>query len=84
MACMTVGGGGGIGNGSCEQSFGEFCGSTNYQVDCACPHGSCVCYGPTTHVVTYPGCPSCPSVQPAVGPGSIAEVFALCGFPFPD
>ena len=83
-ACMGAGGGGAFGNGNCDQSWAEVCGSTNYQVDCACPRGSCVCFGPTTHVISYSGCPSCPSTPPATGAGSFAEVFALCGFPYPD
>jgi hypothetical protein len=72
--CIANGGGGGSGNGACEESWGEMCGSTNYQVDCTCPRGSCTCFGPTTHVVQFTGCPACPS-------GSFADVFALCGFP---
>jgi hypothetical protein len=80
--CIGIGGGGSLGNGECEESWGEMCGSTNYQIDCTCPRGSCTCFGPTTHVVQYPGCPSCPSIPPARGPGAVAEVFALCGFPY--
>lgn len=73
--CMSIGGGGVLGSGECEQSWGETCNGVNYQVDCSCPRGSCVCFGPTTHVVAYSGCPTCP------GAGS-GSVFALCGFPW--
>jgi hypothetical protein len=76
-----AGGDGGGGAGPCMSTFDETCGSTNYQVSCACPRGSCVCFGPTTHVVAFAGCPSCP------GPGSNVahttdQVLALCGFPY--
>jgi hypothetical protein len=78
--CTQLGGSGGFGNGQCDNTSGEMCGGINYQVSCACPRGSCVCFGPTTHVVSFPGCPYCPS-DPPVGPTTIAQVFALCGFP---
>jgi hypothetical protein len=82
-ACMPMGGGGDEGSGECNQNWSEMCGSTNYQIDCACPRGTCICFGPTTNVVSYPGCPYCPS-EPAVGPTTLAQVFALCGFPYPQ
>jgi hypothetical protein len=83
-ACMMVGGGGSFGAGGCEGSSGEMCGSTNYQIDCSCPRGSCICFGPTTHVVPYAGCPLCPG-EPLAGQdtGMLAQAFALCGFPYP-
>jgi hypothetical protein len=64
------------GPGECDWSSGVTCGGANYQIECACPRGSCVCFGPTTHVVNYPGCPSCSM--------SLAQTFALCGFPSPQ
>jgi hypothetical protein len=78
-ACTPTGGGGGFGNGECEQDWGKMCGGTNYQVDCACPRGSCVCFGSTTFVIPYAGCPSCPSAT-----ASENAIFALCGFPYPQ
>jgi hypothetical protein len=79
-ACTKSGGGGGGGGGECMTTFSETCGSTNYQVSCACPRGSCVCFGPTTHVVGFAGCPSCPGFgpNPAI---TTDDVLALCGFP---
>jgi len=64
----------GIGN-VCFSIWGGTSGSTPYQVTCTCPDATCTCFGPTTHVVTYPGCPRC---SPTIGG---AELFALCGFP---
>jgi hypothetical protein len=82
---VLVGGTGGLGGvGSCTISFGEMCGSTSYHVTCACPQGTCACIGTTTSVVDFAGCPNCPGDPNTVaGPGSstIAQVFALCGFP---
>jgi len=75
-ACVPSGGGGGFGGGSCQNTSTETCGGVNYQVNCSCPEGSCVCFGPTTHVVSYPGCPYCPGVG-----APISDVFSLCGFP---
>jgi hypothetical protein len=79
-ACTGGGGGGGFGNGQCNNTWTETCGGTLYQVSCSCPEGDCVCFGPTTHVVRYPGCPYCPNM-PSVGSISVTDAFALCGFP---
>jgi hypothetical protein len=79
-ACTKSGGGGGGGGGQCMSTLGELCGSTNYQVSCACPRGSCVCFGPTTHVVAFSGCPTCPALGPNAGT-TTDDVLALCGFP---
>lgn len=81
--CSMGGGGGGGGGGVrsadggivtlCETFGQEICGgSTTYQVACACPEGTCACFGPSTTVVSFPGCPSCPS---------LSQAFAACGFP---
>jgi hypothetical protein len=68
----------------CEDTWAETCGGIDYEVSCSCPQGSCVCFGPTTHVVNYSGCPFCPDA-PSSGSTSVADVFALCGFPrYPD
>jgi hypothetical protein len=63
---------------SCSSASGETCGTTNYQFSCDCPTGSCVCFGPSTHVVAYDGCPACPGFLP--GPPA-NDIFRLCGFP---
>jgi hypothetical protein len=84
MACTSGGGGGGFGGSGCETTWDETCGGTQYDVVCSCPEGSCVCFGSTTHVVNYPGCPYCPNI-PSLGATTVAAVFALCGFPpYPD
>jgi hypothetical protein len=54
---------------------------TSYQATCACPEGTCVCFGPsTTQVVSFDGCPFCPGFM-SIGPTTPDHVFALCGFP---
>jgi hypothetical protein len=59
-APQTFPGGGGysIQSGQCSNSleFEEDGGS--YQVLCSCPEGACTCFGPTTKVVPFAGCPS--------------------------
>jgi hypothetical protein len=80
-ACSPIGGNMTSGNGECDVAFGESCNGINYQVSCACPLGSCVCFGPaSTRVVDFPGCPYCPST-PSIGPTTLAQAFELCGFP---
>jgi hypothetical protein len=84
MACTQSGGGGGIGNGSCMTSYSEMCGATYFQVVCSCPQATCVCFGPTTHVVSYMFCPSCnlpPSADVMTAQTATAKVLAACGFP---
>jgi hypothetical protein len=76
--CNQTGGGGGGGNGTCTSTFGETCGGTNYQVSCSCPRGSCVCFGQSTTVVNFTGCPSCPGLGSSF---ATDDIFALCGFP---
>ena len=71
----TGGGGGSSGGGQCSAMFSETCGGISFDVSCACPQGTCACFGPTTTVVAFSGCPVCP------GPNSESSVFALCGFP---
>jgi hypothetical protein len=69
---------------SCAAAFAATCDGINYQVVCECPRSTCVCFGPTTQVVSYTGCPSCGSGpnpgDPYAGP-STDQVLALCGFP---
>jgi hypothetical protein len=77
-------GGGAVGTAACTVTYGEICGETNYQISCSCPRGSCVCFGPTTHVVDYMECPSCgfgPNRDPATRQAITDRVFAACGFP---
>jgi hypothetical protein len=77
-ACTPMGAAGGGGNGECTSSFGETCGGTNYQASCSCPRGSCVCFGLSTTVVSFTGCPSCPGLAPG---STTDDLLALCGFP---
>jgi hypothetical protein len=79
-ACTTNGGGGGGGNGECSSTVGATCDGQNYQVSCECPRGTCICFGPSTRVVSFQGCPYCPTLGAAIGT-TAAQVFALCGFP---
>lgn len=87
--CVGSGGGGGGELGpmpSCTYSWAETCGEALYQVSCSCPEGDCVCFGPTTHIVSFPGCPHCPEpalggIMPSDGATTVADVFARCGFP---
>jgi hypothetical protein len=71
-ACTPNGRGGGGGHGDCMTWLDETCDGVDYQVSCDCPSGNCVCFGPSTHVISNPSCTGCPNV---------IEAFALCGFP---
>ena len=79
--CTQTGGGGTGGNGECTSTVGETCGGVNYQVVCACPEGSCVCFSQSssTKVVSIDSCPFCPG-GPAGGQ-SPSDLYDLCGFP---
>jgi hypothetical protein len=66
--------------GECTSTMEETYEGTDYEVTCSCPEGACVCFGPTTHIVTYAGCPYCPDPTPVPLPGS-TSAFSLCGFP---
>jgi hypothetical protein len=77
--CTPMGAGGGGGNGECTSTFGEMCGGTSYQVSCDCPRGSCVCFGQSTTVVSFTGCPACPGLS-NIGP-TTDDLLTLCGFP---
>jgi hypothetical protein len=66
----TAGGGGGA--VSCDVMVQETCAGVNYQVTCACPQGSCACFGPASSIGSFSGCPTCPTV---------AQAFQSCGFP---
>jgi hypothetical protein len=70
--CTPMNGGGSIGPTECLTTLGEACGDAGYQATCACPQGTCACFGSATNVVSFTGCPSCPIAE---------EVFMLCGFP---
>jgi hypothetical protein len=78
---LTAGRGCSLGSGAgaatqgptgCTVTFGETCGDAGYQTVCACPQGTCACLGSSTSVVSFAGCPACPTN---------AEAFTLCGFP---
>ena len=65
-----------FGNGECEATSTETSDNIDYIASCSCPEAACVCFGPTTHVVKYEGCPLCPTLS-----AEVQNVFALCGFP---
>lgn len=77
----------GAGDTSCFVRLTETCGNTSYYATCRCPQGTCGCFGPTTSVANFPGCPYCPgeTLTDAGGPWGTGinphDVFALCGFP---
>ena len=66
-------GGGTYGHNECTISYAETCGGSEYQATCACPQSTCACFGSSTQVISFTGCPSCPAP---------AQVYELCGFPF--
>jgi hypothetical protein len=52
--------------------FDQTCGGQSFQVSCACPQANCACFGTSTTIVSFAGCPVCPSPSQAL---------RLCGFP---
>jgi hypothetical protein len=70
------------GGTGCIGRWNATCAGQSYEVDCSCPEGACVCFGATTHVVTFPACSSLASFCEAAAP-SVQQVFTLCGFPVP-
>jgi len=80
--CMMSGSGGTSGNGACSSTIQETCGGTVYQAVCACPRGTCVCFGDTTTVISMNGCPYCPDLSIS-SPAAMTpqQVLSLCGFP---
>jgi hypothetical protein len=75
------GGGAGGGTGSCTAETSEACGGVSYQVVCSCPQAACVCFGASTTIVSFPGCPFCPTAGPGPGSYTLRDALALCGFP---
>lgn len=82
-ACVETGSGGSFsGSAGCSSTLQEVCGSASYQVVCSCPRGTCVCFGDTTTVIAFQGCPYCPGGGiTAPGSPTDADMFAACGFP---
>jgi hypothetical protein len=70
--CNHNGSGGSGGPGTCEILDEETCNGVTYQIDCRCPEATCTCSGTSGGLVTFTGCPSCPS---------IATAYTLCGYP---
>jgi hypothetical protein len=72
------------GSGQCQSILVNDCNGTHYQVICTCPRQQCACFGPTSKVIPFGGCPYCPSFGPgpqAPGGPSISDLFAACGYP---
>jgi hypothetical protein len=67
--------------GQCATTFSATCGGTTYQATCACPQGTCACFGASTHVVAFTGCPFCPGSPDSIGPATMQDIVELCGFP---
>jgi hypothetical protein len=78
--CIQFGTAGGGGGAECVSTSQETCGDTIYQASCKCPRASCVCFGQTTTVVSFTGCPACPGLSGDAGV-TTDDIFALCGFP---
>ena len=80
--CVETGGGGSFGSGGCNVTLSETCGGASYTAVCSCPRGSCVCFGDTTTVIQFNGCPYCPG-DPITSQGTPtnADIYAACGFP---
>jgi hypothetical protein len=56
-------------------------GDAGYQATCACPQGTCACFGPSsTRIVDFAGCPFCPGGFMSIGPTTEQHIFDLCGF----
>jgi hypothetical protein len=70
--CNHKGGGASGGPGFCEIDDEEVCDGITYQVHCACPSARCTCSGSSGGVVTFDGCPACPTA---------ANAYAACGYP---
>jgi hypothetical protein len=68
--------------GECTSTLTSTAGGKSYQATCACPEGTCACFGPSssTRIVSFTGCPFCPG-EGSIGPTTSERVFALCGFP---
>jgi hypothetical protein len=85
--CVTTYNSGSFGQTSCTVDLQETCATSTYYAICRCPQGTCGCLrGPTTSVVTFTGCPSCPGEVATPGAPwgtgiSPRDVFASCGFP---
>jgi hypothetical protein len=77
--CVTSGGGSSGSAGECTSDLSETCGGTMYKVVCSCPQAQCVCFGDTTTIIAFDGCPLCPGILP--GTSSESALFASCGFP---
>jgi hypothetical protein len=82
-ACGPIGSGQtSLAGGPSQSMLNATCGGATYEATCACPEGTCVCFGPSggTSVVSFAGCPFTPG-QGSIGPTTMGQVFALCGFP---
>jgi len=68
--------------GECTSTLTSTSGGKSYQATCACPEGTCACFGPSSssRIVSFTGCPFCPG-EGSIGPTTSERVFALCGFP---
>jgi hypothetical protein len=82
--CMPSPAGESAGSGQCASMLVNDCNGTRYQVICTCPEQQCACFGPTTKIIPYGGCPYCPFGElgpQAPGGPSISDLFAACGYP---
>jgi hypothetical protein len=76
LPSMNHTGGGTVGP-QCYQPWAETCGGIEYAATCACPQGTCVCFGPSsTQVIRLPGC------SPPLFCPSQAQAYKNCGFPY--
>ena len=80
--CIPMGGASDFSNGQCSSTLTKTCNGANYQIICSCPDAKCACFGPTSQVIAYSGCPYCPSPGSPLGPSGPPsdDLFAQCGF----
>jgi hypothetical protein len=68
------------GGQQCHSDLTWSCGGAQHEVICGCPQGTCVCFGNSSKVIPYKGCPYCPLGPGGPGATTPDDLFAQCGF----